>query len=111
MRTCKIVDFSFLADHIVKLKECEKRDKYIDLPRELKKLWNMKRTFIPIIIGTLSTVTKVLFQGMEDLEIANGDCTNYSTVEIGQNTEESPGNLRRLAVTQTQLKYHQLKLI
>ena len=29
-----------------------------------------------------------------------GDCTNYIIVEIGQNTAKSPGDLRRLAVTQ-----------
>ena len=37
-RTCKIVDFAVPADHRIKLKECEKRDKYLDLARELKKL-------------------------------------------------------------------------
>ena len=36
-KTCKIVDFAVSADHRIKLKECEKRDKYIDLARELKK--------------------------------------------------------------------------
>ena len=35
--TCKIVDFSLPADHKIKLKECEKMDKYLDLTRELKK--------------------------------------------------------------------------
>ena len=30
------------ADHRIKLKECEKKDKYLDLARELKNLWNMK---------------------------------------------------------------------
>ena len=30
---------------------------------------------------------------------------------IGQNTETSPGDLRRLAVTQTQEKNHQLTLM
>ena len=29
-------------DHRINLKECEKKDKYLDLARELKKLWNMK---------------------------------------------------------------------
>ena len=38
--TCKIVYFAIPADHRKKLKECEKRDKYLDLARELKKLWN-----------------------------------------------------------------------
>ena len=36
-KICKIVDFAVPADHRIKLKECEKRDKYLDLARELKK--------------------------------------------------------------------------
>ena len=36
-KTCKIVDFAVPSDHRIKLKECEKRDKYLDLARELKK--------------------------------------------------------------------------
>ena len=36
-RICKIVDFAVLADHSIKLKESEKKDKYLDLARELKK--------------------------------------------------------------------------
>ena len=35
-RTCKIVDFAVPADHWIKQKECEKKDKYLDLARELK---------------------------------------------------------------------------
>ena len=34
---CKIVDFAVPADNRIKLKECEKKDKYLDLARELKK--------------------------------------------------------------------------
>ena len=37
----------------------------------------------------------------------NGDHSNYSIIEIGLNTEKSPGDLRKLAVTQTPVKYHQ----
>ncbi len=33
-RTCKIVDFAVPADHRIKLKECEKKDKYLDLAVE-----------------------------------------------------------------------------
>ena len=36
-KICKIVDFDVPADHRIKLKECEKKDKNIDLDRELKK--------------------------------------------------------------------------
>ena len=67
-RICKIVDFAVWADHRIKLKECEKKDKYLDLARELKKLWNMKVTIVTIVIGALGTVTKGLFEGLEDLE-------------------------------------------
>ena len=68
-KTCKIVDFAVPADHRTKLKECEKRDKYLDLARELKKLWNMKVTIMPIVIGAFGTVTKGLLKGLEDLEV------------------------------------------
>ena len=37
-RTCKIVDFAVPADHRIKLKKSEKKDQYLDLARELKKL-------------------------------------------------------------------------
>ncbi len=35
-RICKIVDFAIPADHRIKLKECEEKNKYLDLARESK---------------------------------------------------------------------------
>ena len=78
-RTCKIVDFAVPADHKIKLKECEKKDKYIDLARELKKLWDMKVTIIAIVIGAFGTVTKGLLKRLKDLEVGG-------RVETIQNT-------------------------
>ena len=49
---------------IIILKESEKKDKYIDLASELKKLWNMKVTIVPIVIGVLGTITKGLLKGV-----------------------------------------------
>ena len=66
---CKIVDFAVPADHRIKQKEYEKKDKYLDLAIELKKLWNMKVTIIPIVIGAFGTVTKGLLKGLEDMEV------------------------------------------
>ena len=68
-KICTIVDFAVPADHRTKLKEYEKRDKYLDLARELKKLWSMKVTIIPIVVGAFGTVTKGLLKGLEDLEV------------------------------------------
>ena len=63
----------------------------------------MKVTIVPIVIGALGTITKVLLKGLEDFE--NGrtsrDNPNDIIAKNGQNPETSPGDLRRLAVTQT----------
>ena len=79
-RTCKIVDFAVPADNRIKQKESEKKDKYLDLARELKKLWNMQVKIIPILIGTFGTVTKVLLKGLEDLEVGGRVETIQTTV-------------------------------
>ena len=47
----------------------EKKDKYLDLARELKKLWNIKVTIVPNVIGALGTITKGLLKGLGDLEV------------------------------------------
>ena len=39
------------------------------------------------------------------------DHPNDSTIKIGQNTEKSPGDMRKFAVTQTPVKAHQLMLM
>ena len=41
-RTCKIVDFAVPAYHRITLNKCEKKDKYLDLARELKKKQTME---------------------------------------------------------------------
>ena len=64
--TCKIVEFAVPSDQRIKLKECEKKDKYVDLAMELKKLWNLPVT---IIIGAFGTVAKGLLKGLEDWEV------------------------------------------
>ena len=46
-----------------------KSDKYLDFARELKKLWNMKVTIIPNVIGVFGMVTKGLLKGLDDLEV------------------------------------------
>ena len=73
-------DFNIETDHLIparrpdliiinKKKKCEKKDKYFDLARELKKLWNRKVTIVPIAIGALGTITKGILKGLVDLEV------------------------------------------
>ena len=73
----------------------------------------MKVTIVPIAIGALGTVTKGIIKGSGGLGSwrTGRDYPNDSIAEDGQNTETSPGDLRRLAVTQTPVKNHQLILM
>ena len=62
-KTCRIVDFAVPVDDRMKIKENEKRDKYLDLARELRKQLNIRVTVIPIVVGALGTVPKGLEGG------------------------------------------------
>ena len=101
------------ADHSVKLKESVKSDKYLDLARKLKKtleyksddytIYNLCSWYSHQIIDTRT--------GGLGKKTTGGDNPNYSIAEIGQNTEKSPGDLRKLAVTQTPVRNHRLTLV
>ena len=73
----------------------------------------MKMTVIPILTGVFVTIPKSLVRRLEVLDIREQVETIQTTdiVVVAQNTEKSPGDLRRLAVTQTSVKYHQLMLV
>ena len=47
------MDFTVPMEQRQKLKESEDIDKYLDLARELKKLWNMRVMVVPIVSGEL----------------------------------------------------------
>ena len=62
-------DFAVPTDHRTNQMEYEKKDKYLNLVRELKKLRNMKVMIVPFVIGAFGTITKGLLKGLEDLEV------------------------------------------
>ena len=107
------MDFTISADHRVKLKENAKRDKYLDLTREWKKTTEHKHDG-DTNSNWLARYTHQMI-GTETGGIGNKRTRryhpNYSIAEIGQNTKKSPGNLKRLAVTQTPLRNPQTSKI
>ena len=84
------MDFEVPTNHRVKMKENGKMDKYLDLARELKNVWNMKVKVIPIVVGALGTVPK----GLENIDIRG-------KIETIQNTAllQSARILRRVLET------------
>ena len=65
-----IIDIASSGDHNVIEKESEKVEKYQDLKREIKKLWNL-RSFdvIPVVVGALGSVSRRIAQGLEQIGI------------------------------------------
>ena len=53
----------------MKVKENEKVGKYLHLAKELKKLGNIKKTVIPIVVGAFGIGRKKLKKRFSDLEI------------------------------------------
>ena len=110
---CKIVDFAVPADHRVKLKESEKKDKHLDLAGEQKKTMEHESDGDTNPNRCTRYCHQSIIKGTGKLgnNRTSGDHPNYCVIEIGQNTEKSSENLRRLAITQTPVKDHQLKLV
>ena len=93
-RNCWIVSFVILAEHRVKLKKGEKRDKYLELAGELKKnkLWSLNVMMKPIVIGMLGTETKGLIMGLEDMKI-RGRVVTFQTPALLRSTRILRRNL------------------
>ena len=68
--TCWIVNFDFVVDYKVKLKENKKRYEHLDVAREPKVLWSMKLTLIPTVNSALVSDNKGLLREHEDLKIS-----------------------------------------
>ena len=93
--------FSIQANPKVKFKKSEKGDEYLDLARELK-IETMEHE------GDSDTICnwcawyshQRIGKGTGRLgdKRTRGDHPNYSIIKISQNTERSPGYLRRLSV-------------
>ena len=70
-----------------------------------KKRWNMKVTVITTVISALEPVTKGLIKRLGELEIRRVETIQMTLLG---SAKKKPGDLRRLVVTQTPVKNHQL---
>ena len=108
MRRC-LANFTVSTNHGVKIKENGKRDKYLHLTREIKKKKSMQHEGDSNTSCNWRTWNGPQRLGKKTGRVGNRKTNrghpNYS-IKIDQNTEKSPGDLRRLAVTQTPIKGH-----
>jgi len=64
-KTCTLIDVAIPADRNVVQKEAEKKLKYKSLCIEIQRMWNLKCTTIPVIIGASGIVTRSLRKNLE----------------------------------------------
>ena len=66
---CKIIGFAVPYDSRVAVEEIGKIEKYQDLAKELRNIWNKRVKVIPFIIGALGTTPKLLKKRLGDIGI------------------------------------------
>jgi hypothetical protein len=64
-KTCTLIDVAIPADRNFVQKEAEKRLKYKSLCIEIQRMWNLKCTIIPVIIGATRILTRSLRKNLE----------------------------------------------
>ena len=63
------MDFTVPTDHLEKIKENEKKKQILRSCPRTKKIWNMKVSVIPIVIGKPGTIPKDLVKELVEQEI------------------------------------------
>ena len=66
-KTCTLIDVAIPADRNVEQEEAEKNLKYKSLFIEIQRMWNLKCTSIPVIIGATGIVTRSFRKNLEAL--------------------------------------------
>ena len=66
-KMCHLIDIAVPGDSRVELKENENVQKYQDLARELRKLWQVKVKVVPVVVGALGTIPKALKKHLKEI--------------------------------------------
>ena len=69
-RSCIMIDIAIPGDEKIHQRQQEKVEKYQDLRREVKRLWDLRKVqVVPIVIGALGSVTNDLDVWLEKIGI------------------------------------------
>ena len=69
-RICKIINFGVLEDSRIEEKEKDKIENYLDLGRELQKIWNVKVKFIPLVVDSLGAISKQFGSRLKQIDLS-----------------------------------------
>ena len=69
--SCAIIDMAIPGDIRVSKKEKKKIERYQELKKEIKRMWNIRSiNIIPVVVGTLGSTSKKLKNCIEELGVA-----------------------------------------
>ena len=57
-KTCLLIDMTIPTDRNISVKEFDKLSKYKDLQIEIERMWHLKTTIVPVVVGALGMVKK-----------------------------------------------------
>ncbi|TWW72943.1 hypothetical protein D4764_15G0003370 [Takifugu flavidus] len=66
-KTVVVIDVAIPSDNNIRKKEHEKLEKYQGLKEEIERMWVMKATVVPVVIGTLVAVTPKLSRWLQQI--------------------------------------------
>ncbi len=62
-----VIDVAIPSDSNIRKKEHEKLEKYQGLKEELEKMWKVRATVVPVVIGALGAVTPKLGEWLQQI--------------------------------------------
>ena len=81
-KRCQIIDVAIPENGRVREKEDGKVEKYQDLAREVRKMWDARTKVIPVVMGALGSVPMNLKNNLKviDVELCGNDPEMYTVV-------------------------------
>jgi hypothetical protein len=82
-KTCKLIDVAIPADRNVVQKEAKKKLNYKGLCIEIKRMWNLKCTIIPIVTGATGIVTRSFKKNLRAVPVKHSIDSLQKTAILG----------------------------
>jgi hypothetical protein len=82
-KTCTLIDVAIPTKRNFVQKEAEKKLKYKSLCIEIQRMWNLKCTIVPVIIGATGVVTRSLKKNSESVPGKHSIDSQQKTALLG----------------------------
>ncbi|TWW62748.1 hypothetical protein D4764_04G0013950 [Takifugu flavidus] len=82
-KTVVVIDVAIPSDSNIRKKEHEKLEKYQGLKEEMERMWGIKATVVPVVIGTLGAVTPNLSRWFQQIPGTTSEISVQKTAVVG----------------------------